>query len=195
MCIRAKICAKDPKSCLCFTFITRAKALPAQGKWPRSRSCFYCLFKLRFQRLVDGADGGGIGFDGRAVVGEQPFTSSSTSVSWVYTSAERPFSAGEHRLALQIAVALSQLCRLWPCRSRRSSGRLIAGHGPCNAAVLAEGHRAHVRADAERIEVVVDGMHISPARSNQPLASSTGRDGRGAEGLSGFPASNCPHPR
>ena len=42
-----------------------------RDKWPRARSCFYCLFKLRFQRLVDGADGGGIGFDGRTVIGEQ----------------------------------------------------------------------------------------------------------------------------
>ena len=62
-----------------------------RDKWPRARSFFYCLFKLRFQCLVDGADGGGIGFDSRAVVGEQAVHLVLTSVSWVYTSADRPF--------------------------------------------------------------------------------------------------------
>ena len=31
----------------------------------------YDLFKFRFQRLIDGPDGSGLGLDGPAVVGEQ----------------------------------------------------------------------------------------------------------------------------
>ena len=45
----------------------------------------------------------------------------------------------------------------------RPAGRLMAGHGPGNAAVFAQGHRPAPGPDPERVEIVVQGIHISPA--------------------------------
>ena len=100
-----------------------------RGQMAESRSCFYCLFKLRFQRLVDGADGGGIGFDGRAVIGEQAVHLVLHVVSWVYTSADRPFfSCGSTVLRCKSQVALGPaLPGFLAVRSLGSSGALMAG--------------------------------------------------------------------
>ena len=70
----------------------------------------------------------------------------------------------QHRAQLQFFVAGGQFL---PAFGRAVAvglaGRLVPGHGPCNAAVLAQGYGAGLRTHPQGVKVVVQGVYIPAA--------------------------------
>ena len=70
----------------------------------------------------------------------------------------------QHGAQLHFFVPGGQLCPAF-CRTVAVGpvGWLVPRHGPGNAAILAEGYRALLRVHPQRVEVIVQGVHIPAA--------------------------------